>query len=322
MEKKMRIRTGWGLSVFAGIALFASSAAQGPLNRRVMIALSACGLSAVAASSARAAFILGAGKAAQGRTFAARLLGRRAGLVAVLLALLCPAAAAPAATISLNFNATAIPAGDTIWFNSIMKLQSATPTTIFFTNSHITFTANATNYDLPVPNAVVNIASAGAESASTTFGGGTWQTNIAGPNALMTTNTWLSGLGFLTPGTGFGNLDVTWTADFTASTAVQLNWQAAAAVYTSFSSDNNALGVKPTDDNDASIYLNADHAGTPENFKTFVIGGGTGGGGSNFTGSYSPTTTVNVPVPEPACLSLLALGSLGLLHRRRRRVSA
>jgi hypothetical protein len=243
--------------------------------------------------------------------------------VVVLVALLCPAATSRAAMVTLNFNATAIPAGDTLWFNSTMKLSSATPTTIFFTNSHITFTANAINYDLVVPNATISVASAGAESASTTYNSGanTWFTNIAGPNALMTDNTWLSGLGFLTPGTGFGNLDVTWTADFTATTAVQLKWQAAAAVYTSFSSDNDALGVKPTDDNNASIYLNADHAGTPENFKTFVVGGGTGGGGSNYTGSYSPTTTVNVPVPEPVTggALLLAVSALHCCSRRRRR---
>jgi hypothetical protein len=33
------------------------------------------------------------------------------------------------------------------------------------------------------------------------------------------------------------------------------------------------LGVKPVDDNKASIYQNSDHAGTPENFKTFATGG-------------------------------------------------
>jgi hypothetical protein len=43
------------------------------------------------------------------------------------------------------------------------------------------------------------------------------------------------------------------------------------------------------DDNQASIYKNSDHAGTPENFKASVTGGATGGGGSNFTGSYSAT---------------------------------
>jgi len=59
--------------------------------------------------------------------------------------------------------------------------------------------------------------------------------------------------------------------------------------YTSFDTDYNALGVKPVDDNKASQYQNSDHAGTPENFKMFVIGGATGGGGSNYTGSYSAT---------------------------------
>lgn len=62
-----------------------------------------------------------------------------------------------------------------------------------------------------------------------------------------------------------------------------------ASVYTSFDTDYNALGVKPVDDNKASEYKNSDHAGTPENFKPFVTGGATGGGGSNYTGSYSAT---------------------------------
>jgi hypothetical protein len=66
-------------------------------------------------------------------------------------------------------------------------------------------------------------------------------------------------------------------------------------VYTNFSSNYNALGVKPTDDNDASIYHNSDHAGTPENFKPFVIGGARGGGGSNYTGSYSGTGGITCP---------------------------
>jgi hypothetical protein len=33
------------------------------------------------------------------------------------------------------------------------------------------------------------------------------------------------------------------------------------------------LGVKPVDDKVQNPYLNADHAGTPENFKPKVIGG-------------------------------------------------
>jgi hypothetical protein len=50
--------------------------------------------------------------------------------------------------------------------------------------------------------------------------------------------------------------------------------------------------VKPVDDNKASVYHNADHAGTPESFKKSVTGGAMGGGGSNYTGSYSGTGSV------------------------------
>ena len=63
-----------------------------------------------------------------------------------------------------------------------------------------------------------------------------------------------------------------------------------------FSSDYNLLGLKPVDDNAASLYKNSDHAGTPENFKSNVIGGATGGGASNYTGGYSGTVNVG-PFP-------------------------
>jgi hypothetical protein len=83
---------------------------------------------------------------------------------------------------------------------------------------------------------------------------------------------------------------VTWSGTISSDTpGVTINWQWAAAVYTSFSSDYTLLGVKPVDDKTASQYQNSDHAGTPENFKQFVIGGARGGGGANYTGSYSGT---------------------------------
>jgi len=46
--------------------------------------------------------------------------------------------------------------------------------------------------------------------------------------------------------------------------------------------------VKPTHTN-ACLYNDSEHAGTPENKKQFVTGGARGGGGSNFTGSWSGT---------------------------------
>jgi hypothetical protein len=72
---------------------------------------------------------------------------------------------------------------------------------------------------------------------------------------------------------------VTWSGNLSADTpGLTISWQWGAAVYTSFNGDPNYNldGVKPVDDAKASIYKNADHAGTPENEKKFVIGGATG----------------------------------------------
>jgi len=102
---------------------------------------------------------------------------------------------------------------------------------------------------------------------------------------------------------------VKWSASFTTDTpGVTMNWQWAAAVYTSFDTDSNNLGVKPVDDNHASVYQNSDHAGTPENFETFVTGGATGGGGSNFTGSYSGTGSPAITVAPISIAPFTYLG--------------
>ena len=55
----------------------------------------------------------------------------------------------------------------------------------------------------------------------------------------------------------------------------------------------NSLGVKPTHTN-ACLYNNSDHAGTPENKKSFLVGGAAGGGGSNYTGSWSSTSGLKI----------------------------
>src|SRR5258708_13791470 len=78
---------------------------------------------------------------------------------------------------------------------------------------------------------------------------------------------------------------------------MQRNW--AKTAYSVFSTYYNAIGVKPVDDNKESQYQNSDHAGTPENFESKVTGGATGGGGSNYTGSYSGTVSLALPVAQP-----------------------
>lgn len=154
---------------------------------------------------------------------------------------------------------------------------------------------NSVSYDLPVANAKV-VVDPNATTATTTFNTGTstWETTV--PPSLSG-NVFLSGLPFQLPAGFPGGINpVTWSGQFSANdSAATLQWQWAAAVYTSFSSNNNALGVKPVDDNSASIYHNSDHAGTPESFKSSVTGGARGGGGSNYTGSYSGTASATCP---------------------------
>src|SRR5678810_778191 len=55
--------------------------------------------------------------------------------------------------ITSNFNGTAIPGGDFVWFNGVVKVNglSASPATVFVTHATITFTANGTTYLLHVP---------------------------------------------------------------------------------------------------------------------------------------------------------------------------
>src|SRR5207247_9838655 len=112
----------------------------------------------------------------------------------------------------------------------------------------------------------------------------------------LTLNTIYSYMYFIVTSNLTGRIkNVTWRGTISTDTpGVKVNWQWAAAVYPNahFSADPSLLGVKPVDDKVQTPYLNSDHAGTPENFKSFVIGGATGGGGSNYTGGLSGTKTV------------------------------
>jgi len=148
-----------------------------------------------------------------------------------------------------------------------------------------------------VPGAVITIDPA-ATQATTTYdtGSGQWETTLP---PQWSGNALLSAVELpLTSSVPGGVNPVTWSATFTSdASGLNVNWAWAAAVYTSFSSNYDALGVKPVDDNHISQYQNSDSAGTPENYKTHVTGGARGGGGSNYTGSLSGTTSVT---PSPS----------------------
>jgi hypothetical protein len=118
----------------------------------------------------------------------------------------------------------------------------------------------------------------------------------------------LSGVTFQAPAS-FSRVQgpVAWQGTFASTTpGLSVAWKWGAAVYKTFSLDYNVLGIKPTHTR-TCLYQNSDHAGTPEGvdtstgrpFKDFVTGGARGGGGSNWTGSWSGTAAVSVCLGSP-----------------------
>jgi hypothetical protein len=211
----------------------------------------------------------------------------------------CP----PSTNIS-NFNGTPIQPGNFIWFNANFTASGipSTGATISFTASTVTFTADQP-YNVNVPDAKITFSPT-ATCAVTSFDTAlnTWTTTVplAGSDEIF-----LAGVAFPVP-LNFSRVNgpVTWQGTFGADTAgISVAWKWGAAIYTTFSTDYNVLGIKPTHTR-ACLYLNSDHAGTPEGidpnsgqlFKTFVVGGARGGGGSNWTGSWSGTAGVSVCV--------------------------
>jgi hypothetical protein len=204
------------------------------------------------------------------------------------------------ADTACNFNGTSVPCGDYIYFIAVGKLSTPAlaPVTIFMKNQHIMFTANAVNYNLSVPDGATTF-DASATTATTTFNGSSWVTVVplgASGNQFYAAVAWPVPCPGGMPG---GVQPVSWMATFSANKpGVTVDWTWSAAAYTSFTTNYALLDVKATDDNHYAPYMNSDHAGTPENYKAFVTGGATGGGGSNYTGSLCSSHSVpDLPVP-------------------------
>ena len=203
-------------------------------------------------------------------------------------------------TIASNFNGTAIPQGDYIWFTGALTVKGlpSGPTTVYVSHAQVAFTADGKNYKIAVPSSVITFSSATSVATTDytqlypTFLGKGWSTQL--PSSGLAGNDLMTAVEFKVPSGGLtgGIQNVSFTATFSSyAGGLTVNWQWAAAAYTSFSTNYNDLGVKPVDDNKASQYQNSDHAGTPENYKDFVTGGAMGGGGSNYTGSLSGTAS-------------------------------
>jgi hypothetical protein len=192
-----------------------------------------------------------------------------------------------------EFREDEIGEGKSIWFSSSFNVSGGLgsgPTTIWFKSSRINFTAYGVNYRLNAPEASIRFDPA-ATTATTSYdsAGNRWNTIV--PSGYIG-NVFLSGFTFRVPAGGFpgGIKPVTWTGRASSDRhGLMVHWRWRAAVYTTLHSDHNALGVKPVNDDHTSAFHNADRAGTPENYKSFVTRGARGGGGSNFTGDDGET---------------------------------
>ena len=207
-------------------------------------------------------------------------------------------------TNASNFNGTPIK-GSFIWFNANFTAKGIplTGAKVFFQNSTIQFTADQA-YNLVVPNAQVTFdPNASCVTTSYDPGNNTFNTTvpISGSDEIF-----LTGLAFPVPDSfaavgGHVSGPVVWQGTIGSDiTGVSVSWKWGAAVYTTLSTDYNALTILPAHGNACSP-VGGDHAGTPEGFdvsgigfKRFVVGGARGGGGSNFTGSWSSTQNASI----------------------------
>ncbi len=229
-------------------------------------------------------------------------------------------------SISANFNSTAIPAGDTLWFNASLTasgLPKGAPVTLHVENGSIDFTAGGTPCHAAVPNGVI-VFTPGATSASTSFDPNDNDWDVSAPSGGAG-DIFMGGVPLPLPnGLPGGVKNVTWSASFWSDTpGITVNWKWAASAYQIFSSDDNALNVKPVDNQNLSAYQNGDQSGTPEAYKSSVAGGATGGGGKNYTGNFTPAKAVqptlgdglqDYPYPSSNPLTSIAFNESSVLR--------
>lgn len=207
--------------------------------------------------------------------------------------------------ISSNFNGTPIAAGNWIWFNANFKYDGATPVTIAVENATVSFTANGIGYVLPVPDARIDLdPSVSSPTIEFDEGLNTWFTDVP---ASFGDDIFLTGLAWHVPVNLPGGINpVVFTAEIGATNVpATVQWKWGAAVYTSFSDNYDLLDVQPVH---ATL-----HAGTPLKYIAFVIGGARGGGGSNYTGSWSATQTLTFV--SPVSVDATSWGTLKTLYR-------
>jgi hypothetical protein len=202
--------------------------------------------------------------------------------------------------IQSDFKNVAVPGGSYIWLNSIFRVRDVSKQVVHitFANSTVQFqytdpSGNPVSVNLAMPNAQITIdPSVAVVSSSYDPVNKVWNTTLPWD---LDDNAFLSGMPWLVPAAGLpADVEpVTWCGTFAVDVpGAHIGWRWAAAAYSSSFSGNNAvLGVKPMD-TDGDNPGNHDLAGTPENYKQFLIPGARGKGRSNYTGSYSRSSRI------------------------------
>jgi hypothetical protein len=207
--------------------------------------------------------------------------------------------------ITSSFNGTPIAAGNYIWFNSQIKLKNnpvcnaANPLTITLLNSEVKFVSNGISYILSMPPAIITFSTT-TLTPTTTWSDAAWYKTKLPCSEINNDEVFLSGFAFLVPALGIpgGLSPVIWEGEFYSSVnGIELEHQLGAAVYSKFTT----LPSLIPDYSNANIQLlhQALHAGAPMTYKDFVIGGARGGGGSNYTGGFTPADIVFASIYFP-----------------------
>lgn len=183
----------------------------------------------------------------------------------------------------VSWNGFTAPAGSVVWINAHLDASNVptnTITTVDFTG--VTLVVNTTSYALPNGQVVFNPAT----STPTTVvnADGSWTTTV---NPTFSNDIFFDGQAIPVDSNmengGHGNTGSTLSFSTNSSdSALKFQWQWSAAVYTSWPGNANA-NIEP-------VQANL-QAGAPQNtaVQKDLIQGPRGGGGSNFTGSWSGT---------------------------------
>ena len=226
--------------------------------------------------------------------------------------------------VTKDFKNAAVPAGSTLWFTVLLKTKNlpASDATVQLENVVIEFDADGSTYRVELPDSTVQYK-VGNNYASTYYDSleNRWTTTVP---ARFDKELFATGVGFPLDTALPGGVKAVrgWARVVSTTPGIEVEWQWAAAAYRNFSGEPNDLAVKAVHKTDVnSAFPNDRPAGTPENFRGSLISGGTGDGGSNFTGDYSSSQRL-VPGFANAVEMARAIGPDGVFAEGKANVDA